>query len=228
MPVLNKDNTVVIACSMIKNEIDRVMAEHQLDYPVVWIEKGLHEYPEKLKKELSKQIPENDGYTYMLLLYGMCGNAVIGLSAQNSVLVIPNFDDCVRMLMCHEKGQLIPTRADRLYLTDEWTTSEKFLLKEFDSYIERYGEKKGRMIAEMMIGHYSGIDFIDDGTYDAPASAESISHQAAAYGLQCGCVQGTLRVLEKILLGQWDEEVVVKQPGEIVCMEDFDDRTRCI
>ena len=164
----------------------------------------------------------------MILMYGLCGNAVMELKAEHATLVIPKFDDCVRMLMCYEKGQLIPTRADRLYLTEEWTTSDKFLLNEFDSYIKTYGKKKGRMIAQMMMGNYSGIDMIDDGTYDACACADSIRDKAAEYDLECGCVKGTLRVLEKILLGQWDEEVVVKHPGEAVCLEDFDGRTRCI
>ena len=228
MPLLNSENTVVIACSMMKNEINRVFADHDLKYPIVWLEKGLHEYPEKLKEELAKRICEYNRMPYIILLYGMCGYAVTGLSADGSTLVIPKFDDCVRMLMCLNKGELIQTEAGHLYVTDEWVTSEKFLLKEFDGYIETYGKRKGRMSAKMMIGNYSGIDVIDDGTYDAPACAESIREKAESYGLTCQCVRGTLRVIEKILLGEWDEEVVVKAPGETVSMDDFDDRTRCI
>jgi len=228
MPALNRENTVVIACSMIKNEINKVMAENHLDYPVIWMEKGLHEFPEKLKKELAGRIPAYQDRDYIILLYGMCGYAVEGLSSDTASLIIPKYDDCVRMLMSHEKGALIPTKADHLYLTDEWIDSDKFLLKEFDKYIETYGRKKGRMIAEMMIGNYSGISIIDDGTYDTAACLECIRDKAADYGLTCECVRGTLRVLEKILLGQWDEEVVVKAPGELVSLDDFDDRARCI
>lgn len=228
MPILNKDNTIVFACGMIKKEVTYVMETNDLDYPVVWLEKGLHEFPEKLKTELEECLTQCQDRDYAILLYGMCGYAVLGLYSDSSMLIIPKFDDCVRMLMCHEVGKPIPTKADYLYLTDAWVTSDKFILNEFDTYIESYGEEMGKEIAQMMIGNYSGIEMIDDGTYDAVDCMESIREKAESYGLQCSCVGGTLRVLEKILLGQWDEEVVVKKRGEIVCMEDFEDRAKCI
>lgn len=226
MIALDENNVGIVACSMLKNEILKVMETQDLCYPVIWLEKGLHEFPKKLKKALEEKILELSDKKYILLLYGMCGYAVVGLKSDTSSIIVPKFDDCVRMLMCTEKGLPIPTKADRFYFTKEWIT-DKFILNEFDEYCRTYGEEKGRMIAEMMIEHYSGIDFIETGTYDVSACIDEIKERAAGYGLNCGCVRGTVRVLEKMLTGDWDEEFVVNMPGRKIEMSDFDDRPRC-
>lgn len=227
MPNLTKENTAVIACSMLKGEIEHVMREHHMDYPVYWVEKGLHEFPEKLKRELVRLLPEYADKTYIILAYGMCGYAVFDLTSETSTLAIPCFDDCVRMLMSREKGAVIPTKSNYMYLTEEWINSDRFMFDTFEEYKETYGEEKAEMIIEMMIGNYEGVAIMDDGTFDADACYECMCSRAAEYDLTCKKVQGTLRVLEKLLKGEWDEEIVVKQPGEKVCMSDFDGRPRC-
>ena len=224
----NAENTAVIACSMLRTEIEYIYEKHHLNYPIAWIEKGLHEYPDKLKVELEKHLPAYEDKDFIILIYGMCGYAVIGLESPHAVLAEPKFDDCVRMLMCCEQGKPIPTKGNHFYFTKEWTDSDKFILKEFERYIEDYGEEDGRAIADMMVGSYEAMDFIEDGTYDAAQVCASIAPAAAAYGLSCQCVQGTIRVLEKLLLAQWDDEILVVPPGKCIQMSDFDDRPRCI
>ena len=225
---LNSENTLVIACGMLQREVEWVMAAHGLTYPVIWIEKGLHEYPERLKIELEKKVSEYDFKEYIMIIYGMCGYAVIGLQSEQAALIVPKFDDCIRMLMCCNQGECISTCADRFYFTQAWADSDKFIFNEFDQYIEDYGEEDGRAVAEMMIAGYTGVDIIENGTYDSKALCEAIAPRAEAYNLDCRCVTGTLRVIEKVLLGGWDEEVVVKKAGQAIEMSDFDDRPRCI
>ena len=228
MSQLNAENTAVVACSMLKTEIEYIYEKYHLDYPITWIEKGLHEYPEKLKSELEKQIPLYENKNFIILIYGMCGYAVMGLESAHAVLAVPKFDDCVRMLMCHQPGGPIPTKGNHFYFTKEWTDSDKFILKELERYIEDYGEEDGRAVADMMIASYEAMDFIDDGTYDAKKLCETIRPKAQKYHLDCHCVTGTTRVLEKILCGQWDDEILVVPPGGRIQMSDFDGRPRCI
>ncbi|MGN1382926.1 MAG: DUF1638 domain-containing protein, partial [Eubacterium sp.] len=53
---LNPKNTILIACSMMEDEIGRVLQEKNLQYPVVWMERGYHSYPDKLRAVLQEQI----------------------------------------------------------------------------------------------------------------------------------------------------------------------------
>jgi len=36
---------VIIACNTIKDEVNKVIEEERIDYPVIWIESGLHKFP---------------------------------------------------------------------------------------------------------------------------------------------------------------------------------------
>lgn len=227
-PVLTRDNTAVIACGMLRTEIEHVYRKNHLDYPIRWIKKGMHEYPGQLKAKLEAGIEAYQDKTYVILVYGMCGLAPIGLKSAKSTLAIPKFDDCIRILMCREKGEPIPTGCTHFYFTREWVDSDKFMLDEFDRYIASYGEETGHMLIDTMIDSYEAIDMIDDGTYDAKMLCEKVRPRAAGYGLSCGCVKGTTRVLEKLLLGDWDEEIVVNLPGCPISMTDFADRPKCI
>ena len=224
---INKDNAIIIACSMLKDELLYIIKKIQLDLEIDWIEKGLHEFPEKLNQELKSHIDQYSDRKYILLAYGMCGLSVLNLYSSNATMIIPMFDDCVRMLMCKEKGEKIPTKPNHFYFTKAWIDSERFLFTDFNNYIEDYGEEDGMAIIEMMIGAYEAIDFIDNGTYNVMSVCDSMKEEASKYGLSCGCVEGTLRVLEKMLTGNWDDEFVVKQPGEMITLEDFDHRAVC-
>ena len=53
---LNKDNAIIIACSMVDNEIRMAMELEKSDIPVVWMDKGLHDDPEKLRSALQEEI----------------------------------------------------------------------------------------------------------------------------------------------------------------------------
>ena len=42
----------IIACSMMEHEVRAAMKDAGLDCPVVWIERELHNFPDRLRTEL--------------------------------------------------------------------------------------------------------------------------------------------------------------------------------
>ena len=74
---------ILIACSMLEDEIQHIMGEEHLTYPVVWMERGLHEFPEKLHTQLQEEIVllERD-YDTIILGYCRCGNVWRGLMSR--------------------------------------------------------------------------------------------------------------------------------------------------
>lgn len=225
-PVMNADNTAVIACGMLRPEIEAVYRRCHITYPVVWQESGLHEFPSQLKESLASNVEKYKDKKYILLVYGMCGYGVMGLQS-NATLVMPKFDDCIRILMSREAGKLIPAKKDRIYLTKNWVRSKKFVLREFDRYIRDYGEEQGQMLVNTIISGYTGVDLIDDSAYEVDALQAEVAPHAKKYGLTCEVVPGTLRVLEKLLTGRWDEEMVIVKPGHMVTLDDFSNRAGC-
>ena len=134
---------VLIACSMLKKEIECLISQHRLQIQTVWMEKGLHEYPEKCRESLQKEIDLCGEQETVLLAYGLCGNATLGLRSGNRSLVIPKFDDCIRMLLSREGQRAIRINPHCLYFTDAWVDSDKFLFRELDGYRETYGRRRG-------------------------------------------------------------------------------------
>lgn len=66
---------------------------------MIFMEPGLHENPEKLKDALQKMINQLSNVDFILLGYALCGNGLIGLTSKNATLVLPQYHDCIAMLL---------------------------------------------------------------------------------------------------------------------------------
>ena len=47
---------VLLACQMLEDEIQRAVQRADAQMPIVWVDAGLHEYPDRLREELQRQI----------------------------------------------------------------------------------------------------------------------------------------------------------------------------
>jgi len=54
--ILDPERTVLIACSMMEDEIQKVIDQEKIHYPVIWMERGYHEKPDRLRAILQEQI----------------------------------------------------------------------------------------------------------------------------------------------------------------------------
>lgn len=212
----------LIACEMLRDEVELVLRQTSTTLPITWMEKGLHNSPDRLRAALQAEV-DKTGPECPEILFAMacCGGAMDGLHSSCAKLIVPRFDDCVRLLLAVEPGQ--PSQADCrcLYFTRAWLNSDGYLLRDFEKYREKYGPKKAKRIIDAMIGHYRGYRMIDTGAYDLAAIETAARADAAEFGLEYGCQRGTLRILEKLLTRQWDEEFVISQPGEALRQKYF-------
>ena len=51
-------STVILCCNTLENELGRVLAESGLDYPVIWLEAGLHNQPVRLRERIAEILME--------------------------------------------------------------------------------------------------------------------------------------------------------------------------
>jgi hypothetical protein len=73
----------------------------------------------------------------------------------------------------------------------------------------------------MMMAQYTRLVFIHTNASDTDSSRNYARTTAARFGLAYEEIQGSDRLIRKMLFGPWDEEFVVVQPGESVTMEQF-------
>ena len=75
------------------------MARVGCDYPVLWLESGLHNWPDKLQNRIQELLDQCQSYDTVLLAMSFCGNSVAGLETRDFQLVIPRSDDCITLLL---------------------------------------------------------------------------------------------------------------------------------
>ncbi len=207
---------------MLRDELEQSLAEEGASADVVWMEKGLHDSPDKLRAILQAEIDAHQDCSEIVLAYGLCGNAVLGLISAAARLVIPKFDDCIRMLRSLTPGKAPAVDCRCLYFTRGWIDSDKFLLDEMRRYGDQYGDKKGARIIDGMLGGYTGVRLVDTGAYDAAAYSPALAEKAAGFGLDFDVVPGTRRILKKLAAGRFDADFCIIEPGQPVTWDDFE------
>lgn len=206
--------TFLIACEMLRDEVELAMARTGLEYPTIWLDKGLHDTPEKLRASLSDKLSQLEQYDTVLLAMALCGGALDGVSSPYARLVVPRFDDCIRMLLSTEKGVRNAADSRTLYYTRQWLDSTEHITRQQEQYIQRYGEKKAKKVMRLLLANYKSYRMIDTGAYDLAQWEEKAREDAASLELEYGSTPGTVRVLEKLLRQDLDEEFLVVTPGE--------------
>jgi hypothetical protein len=87
----------VIACQTIGEELKPLLP---CDFEMEALEYGLHNDPKRLHTQLQAAI-DNTGPEFgtILIGYGMCANAIVGISSRRFRLVIPRADDCITLFL---------------------------------------------------------------------------------------------------------------------------------
>lgn len=217
---------ILIACSMIEDEINAAFDRFGVrDVEVWWQERGHHNDPDKLREVVQAEISraESEGADIIMLAYGLCGNGAVGWHTERAVLAMPRFDDCVNMMLCTGKrDRRNYLKAGHMYLTGGWSRDDGALLTMLDSYLEKYGERKGKKLMKLMLDSYTDVTVIDTGCYELEPVIAYADECIRQLGLTKSIVPGSNEVMRKLVTGEWDEDIIVKTGGVSVIDTDFE------
>jgi hypothetical protein len=94
---MEPSRTLVMACATVIEEMLPLLPpgmQHQV------FDFGLHVNPNKLRSILQEAIDAISGrYETIILGYGMCSQAIIGVKANGCRLVAPRVDDCIAIFL---------------------------------------------------------------------------------------------------------------------------------
>lgn len=186
---------------------------------------GLHTNPGSLKATLQAAIDAAGaaGTAEVLLGYGLCSMAVVGLAAHGCTLVVPHVDDCISIFLGSRDEYLRQIKAEpgTYYLTKGWIEVGDTPFKEYDRLVEKYGEARADRLIRLSIKHYTRLALIDTGRGDLERYREYTRRLAARWDLRFEELQGSNSLIRKLLNGPWDDEFVVVPPGETIRYADF-------
>ncbi len=213
--------TTVVTCKTLEDEVNQALKKTGIDYPVKWIESGLHNYPEKLNETLQNTIDEITDSEYILLIFGLCGNALLGLISPKATLIIPKVDDCISLFLGgNHKRKIMEEEVKAYYLTKGWLRYENNIWKEYARSVEKYGKERTKGIFATMLKHYTHLVVIDTGAYDTENFLAEAEEVARALDLELKVIPADLALLKDALEQKWHDEFIVIEPGRKITMQD--------
>ena len=211
----------VIACATV---IEEMLGWLPLDVEHEVLDFGLHLRPEKLREALQAKIDEaSAGADVLLLGYGLCSMAIVGLQARNAHLVIPRVDDCIAIFLgsCAAYKEQAKQEPGTYYLTKGWIEVGDTPFEEHKQLVEKYGEARARRMTGLMLKNYRRLAFINTGQYDIERFREYAKTTAKSFDLRFEEIDGSPALVQKMVNGPWDHEFMVVAPGETVSYADF-------
>ena len=203
-----------------------------------FLELGEHQQPDRLREELQQRIDQTEQaakpYDAILLLYGLCGNAAVGLQTRTTRLVIPRAHDCCTILLGSRQryqeefganpsqpfGSVGYQERGSYFVRTDLGDGQIHYGDQYAALVEQYGEDNARYIWETM--HPEELES-EDGQVayiDIPETAQKSAEQTfrdkiAAEGKTCRYLEGDIRLIRDLILGNWDgEKFLVVEPGQ--------------
>jgi hypothetical protein len=242
----NKPKTLGIICDVMRDNVSRLNKD--IDY--VFIEQRLHDTPERMREELSRELEKvEDSYDTILIGYGLCSNGVVGLKSKKQKLVIPRVDDCISLFLGSKKKYLEEFKKDpaTYYLCRGWieyggdpyraylvyTQQYNGIPREWFRGEERYGrhydEVTARFIITEMMKNYNRVALIDNNDIEPRHREYALQMVNFLSELLCKEIEyreikGSDRFISYLLDGNWqDGNFIVYEPGQEIKASDFMD-----
>lgn len=212
---------LLIACETIRNEVELALKTQAVEIATLWMPNTLHDAPERLRDALQAEINKaEEEYDELLFAYGNCGNGLLGLKSTKATMIIPKYGDCIDIVLS-ETANLERIRTTTYFLTEGWLKGEKTLDIEYERNLKRYGERRAKMIMNMMFKHYKNLMLIDTGAFNVEEALPRVNDIGELIGLDVIVRQGSISPLEKLVSGQWEEKFCVIPPGRSTDYDDF-------
>lgn len=211
----------VIACATVIEEMRPLLPA---DVPYEVLDFGLHLRPGDLKRALQDKIDAASRDADAVILgYGLCSMAVVGLHATTATLVVSRSDDCIAIFLgsCDAYRQQASREPGTYYLTKGWIEVGDSPFSEHEALVARYGEAKALRMMKLTLKNYTRLAFINTGDYDLERYRDYARRNSEKFGLRYEEIDGSPALVQKMIAGPWDDEFVVVPPGETITYEMF-------
>jgi hypothetical protein len=211
----------VIACATVIEEMRPLLPS---DVPYEVLDFGLHLRPGDLKRALQDKIDEASQHAEVVILgYGLCSMAVVGLKATTATLVVSRSDDCIAIFLgsCDAYKHQVNKEPGTYYLTKGWIEVGDSPFSEHEQLVAKYGEAKAMRMMKLTLKNYTRLAFINTGNYNLETYRDYARRNSEKFGLRYEEIDGSPALVKKMIAGPWDDEFVVVQPGETITYEMF-------
>ncbi|NLG26514.1 MAG: DUF1638 domain-containing protein [Chloroflexi bacterium] len=226
----------MLSCEVLARQIYYVaaFAPHVIDIDLV--DKGLHSEPDRLRDELQRRLDAVPAgrYDVITLGYGLCSNALVGLTCPHTPMVLPRAHDCITLYLgsgeryaCEFRETpgtywYTPDYMERGVTAGSWvalgaSSSDADMEQVYNEYVDKYGRDNADYLMEVMGAwqqHYSRAAYIETQEIALPDYRDQVRAEAERRGWRFAQLAGSLVILRDLLEGRWDEARFLRiEPG---------------
>jgi hypothetical protein len=219
---MNSLPIVFIACRV----FEPLLARHipaDLKDRVTFLDYGLHANPKNLRKTLQAAIDEIKTPSLIALGYGLCGNGLKDIQSGIHTLLLPKTEDCIAIFLGSDEAYRKEFNAHpgTYYLTGGWLEAGSDPLKEYEKYVEKYGQKTADFVMNEQYKNYKRLALVGHSEEDLAQYRER-AMQVAEYCKQWGMdyceIRGSDSYLRRLAavatdLSQAGDAFLVVPPG---------------
>jgi hypothetical protein len=226
----NPSSCALLSCDVFQEELFE-----NIDNPGAWaamafLEMGLHDQPDILRKEVQGTIDKLEKHPEIetiLLLYGICGNGLIGVKGSRCQLVMPRAHDCVSILLgSPDKHQaVLKDNPGTYFYSPGWVRGRRVPGPDRDDHLKEYYSDKypddPEMVEDLIeadhdtFAHHNCAAYVD--ITSNRGAEEYCKDCAASLGWKYKRLRGDPALLKDFLSGNWDpSRFLVTEPGQPV------------
>ena len=211
------NKTVILSCTSLKDYVELTQKKLNTDYPVIYLSRIYHRDPEEMREHVIGALERLDPEVETVLVsMGFCGGSWDKVKVPCRV-VIPRVDDCISLLLqTTDEPVSNLKKPDHVYGKDKDPDKENFK-SIFDHLTKDIDEETKKRYHEDWMRYYREIDIIETEINDSrrPEYAAAVKADADWLQAEMAYVPGGTHLLEKLISGNWDEQFMVFEPGEI-------------
>ncbi len=239
----------ILACKIFQRELAEVIPLCPNALDITFMQQELHSCPNKLREALQKEIDliesGDDLHTNkrcaeqadaILLGYGLCSNALVGIRSKRLPLVIPRAHDCVTHFMGSKEqyAEYFEKVKGTFFYTQGWLDlgleiGQADIERKRSEYMERFDgdEETVEYLLEIdreMLKNYRHITYITWPGMPNESGVARAKELAAEAGLELLQYEGSNRLMADFVNGNWNEEdFLILQPGQTI-QPSYDER----
>lgn len=221
---MDPQRTKVIACATV---IEEMLPFLPADMSYEILDFGLHLVPSNLKSKLQEAIDASSHHFNTILLgYGLCSMALVGLRANGCTLVTPRVDDCIAIFLGSRQSYMEQAKKapGTYYLTKGWIEVADTPFDEYERMVGQYGAERADRLMKIMLKNYTRLVYIDTGHDDKQRYIDYARKTAEQFNLRFEELPGSNSLILKLISGPWDDEFLVVPPGATITYLDFKDK----
>jgi len=218
----------VVTCAVLEQEFVHFTRGLEHVERVEVVEQGLHNEPDKLRRELQAIIGRIEAQTAaeaIVLGYGLCSRGTEGVRTRRCRLVIARAHDCITHLLGSKEryAEYVAAHPGTYWYSPGWNRCSIMPGKErydllWQRYVEKYGEDNAEFLMQSeqhWFTSYNNAAFVHLGVGDLDKELAYTKQCAEWLKWNCDHQCGDPQLLRDLISGPWDDaRFLVLAPGE--------------